>query len=103
MNSPCLFLRRLGVDDLITGKATMREIACQVAERYDLTLADFKGSSSAYRIAHPRQEAMALIRTEGRFSYLQIGRFFNRDHTTVLHGVRAHSARRTAAMGIAAE
>lgn len=45
-------------------------------------------------IAWPRQEAYALAWDTGRYSMAQIGRYFgDRDHTTVLHGIRRHKER----------
>ena len=44
-------------------------------------------------IAHARQDAMRRIREALGYSYPRIGRFFGRDHTTVVHGVRASAAR----------
>jgi len=96
MNAPCLFLQRLGVENLMLNPPppTMREIAAMVAERYGLTMDDLKSPSQERRISWPRQEAMALIRKNTRQSYPQIGRFLGgRDHTTVMHGVRRHAKR----------
>lgn len=72
---------------------TMREIAKDVARAHRLTLDEMKTPTQARRIAWPRQEAMAAMRATGRYSYPQIGRFFGMDHTSVIHGVRAHKAR----------
>lgn len=103
MNAPCLFLQRLGVDDLtVPGPPTMRGIAEGVAERYGLTLADLKSPTQAHRVAHPRQEAMALIYAEGRYSEPQIGRFLNRDASTIHYGRHKHVERLAAAMTVAA-
>lgn len=105
MNSPCLFLRRLGVDDidLPERKATMREISTLVAARYGLTLEDMRSRRNRRALSIPRHEAMSLIRAEGRYSFPQIGGYFGgRHHTTIMHGVRAHEDRLAAARGIAA-
>lgn len=73
---------------------SMRDISKAVAERHGLTLDDLRSPRRYRRIAHPRQEAMALIYATGRFSMPQVARFFRKiDHTTVLHAVRAHKAR----------
>ena len=48
------------------------------------------------RYAWPRQAAMYLARELGHHSLLRIGRAFGRDHSTVLHAVRATAARRHA-------
>lgn len=77
----------------------MSEIAALVAERCNLTVTDLRGPSRRRAVVWPRQEAMALMRRVAGRSYPQIGQFFNRDHTTAIHGVRAHWARVEAARG----
>jgi len=98
-----LFIRRLGVDDLNTGqpRPTMRGVAQEVAERHRLTLNDLTGSSRRRPFVRPRQEAMyEMMRVqnadgEWRWSTPQIGMLLGgRDHTTVLHGMRAHAKRK---------
>lgn len=74
-------------------RPTMRQIARRTAERHGVSLDDMMGLSRRPRIAQARQEAMHEIRQATTFSLPQIGRFFNRDHTTVIHGVRAHEQR----------
>lgn len=76
------------------------QIKRYVADKYELTVEDLEGESRARRIAHPRQEAMwmmrQIVREDGtwRYSLPDIGRSLGcRDHTTVLHGVREHQAR----------
>jgi len=78
---------------------TMAGILAEVAEQYGLTVVDLKGPARYRHIAWPRQEAMARMarcqRSDGKrvFSLPQIGRFLNRDHTTVLWGIRRHEER----------
>lgn len=104
MISPCLFLQRLGVEDLSLPKPpTMREIASEVAERHGVKVDEMRGPSRKRYFVHPRQEAFALIRANTSLSYPNIGRYFNRDHTTVIHGEKAHNDRQAAAMAMAAE
>jgi len=43
---------------------------------------------SARRVARPRQVAMYLARMFTTRSSVEIGRFFNRDHTTCLHAIK---------------
>ena len=76
---------------------TMREITALVAERHGVPLYDMYGACRERRAAWARQEAFVLIRKEGRYSLPQIGAHFNRDRTTVLHGLRAYEARVEAA------
>lgn len=75
-----------------------RDIAAEVAALYALTLADLFGPARAKAISHPRQHAMWEVRRRApHLSLPQIGRLFGgRDHTTVLHGIRAHEARQAA-------
>lgn len=82
---------------------TMAVILADVARHYGLTIEELKSPSRAYRISHPRQEAMWLMRQQlrpdgsSRYSYPQIGRFLGgRDHCTVIRGIRSLLARQAA-------
>lgn len=75
---------------------TRREIAELVAERYGLTFADLQSRMRSRRVAWPRQEAMALMADQGRWSRGQIGQTLNRTCWTVEHGVRVYRLRVTA-------
>lgn len=87
-----LFLERLGVDVLTP--ESMAGVARDVAQRHQVSVNELRGPQRNRRVAHPRQEAFAMCRASGRFSLTQIGCYFgNRDHTTVLYGVRAYAAR----------
>jgi chromosomal replication initiator protein len=80
--------------ELPNPKPTMREMAMEVAEKHGVTLEDLQGPSRTQKLATARQEAMARIYATGRYSTTQVGRFFGgRDHTTVMHGCRAHARR----------
>lgn len=93
MNSPCLFLMRLGVDDLdMARRPTRREIALEVAARHGLTIEELAGPEVHYRFAHPRQEAMWRMAQHG-YNRGEIGRTLNRTTWTVQHGCQAHAAR----------
>lgn len=79
---------------------TMAQIVADVAFERDVSEGDLIGPSRARWISHPRQEAMWRCYEEHRanglrvYSLPSIGRFFGgRDHTTVLHGIRAHEKR----------
>lgn len=76
------------------GPNGLRAIAQQVANQYGIPLEELRGPGRSRRVAWPRQEAMWLMRQVmrngyPRFSMPQIGTFFDRDHTTVVHAVRA--------------
>ena len=73
---------------------TSREIIAAVAARHGLTPADLTGPSRRRYIAWPRQEAMARLQVQLGWSTPRIGRALgDRHHTTVMHGIRAYTAR----------
>jgi len=79
---------------------TMRQLLREVAEEYGLTIAQLESSERSYNVSHPRQDFMWRCRQvkwangKARYSYPQIARFLGgMDHTTVMHGVRAHETR----------
>lgn len=79
---------------------SMKSITEAVAARHQIKVSDLKGPARSRHIARPRQEAMWLMRqvqwADGtpRYSLPMIGAFLgDRDHSTVIHGVRAHEAR----------
>ncbi|MFZ5667945.1 MAG: helix-turn-helix domain-containing protein [Pseudomonadota bacterium] len=87
---------------------TMREIAAQVAAEHGLSVGDLTGRSRLAHFVDARHEAMWRIRQvrrpDGRAAYTTtpIGRFFGRDHSTVIHACRRHEARLAGEMGRAA-
>lgn len=68
-------------------------IVAEVAAEAGLTVGDLMGATREHRYAHPRQEAWRRIRDDLGWSLPRIGRMFGKDHTTILHGVRAAEAR----------
>lgn len=83
--------------------ASAADILAAVSERTGISVADIKGRSRLGPIVKARQEAMWALRetpkpftcanTINRRSWPEIGRLFGRDHTTVIHGYRAHEKR----------
>jgi chromosomal replication initiation ATPase DnaA len=71
---------------------SISQICRDVMKRHGITHGDFYSRSKGHRIAHARQEAMAIAHSAGK-SLPMIGRHFGFDHTTILHGIRAHAAR----------
>ncbi len=70
-------------------KVTVDEIQRKVSEYYSIRMSDLLGPRRLRAIARPRQVAMYLAKTLTSRSLPEIGRHFgNRDHTTVMHGVR---------------
>ena len=75
---------------------TIANILSEVALRHGVTVAQLKSDCRARDVIVARQEAMWRCHGEKRWSLKQIGRALNRDHSTILHGVRAHEKRREA-------
>lgn len=78
---------------------TMREIAENVCEAHGVPMRHLKSPQRLRPIVDARWEAMwqmsQQVREDGRprYSMAAIGRFFNRDHTTVIHAVQQYSKR----------
>jgi chromosomal replication initiation ATPase DnaA len=68
------------------------DLIARVAVAHGLTVADLLGPSHKRKLAYARWEAMAAIKAEFDDSLPMIGRLFNRDHTSVLHGLRKVAA-----------
>jgi chromosomal replication initiation ATPase DnaA len=72
-----------------------QRLAQRVAEQYGFRLSELRGASRSKGVVIARHHAMWLVKQ--RFPYLSqpaIGRMFGgRDHTTVLHALRAHPQR----------
>lgn len=73
-----------------------RPIVIQEAERAGIRIADLLGRGRVKVLVAARQAAMVRCREEFGWSMPVIGRQFGRDHTTVLHAIRQHQARRDA-------
>jgi chromosomal replication initiation ATPase DnaA len=70
-------------------RALISELAVIVSQKYDLSVADLRGPDRHFKIAHPRQHLMLLAHDAGH-STGKIGRYLGgRDHTTILHGIKA--------------
>lgn len=72
---------------------SMHEVARHVAQLHGLTLDQLRSSGptrrlSARHVSRIRQWAMWQMRRQTGASYTAIGLFFDRNHTTVMHGCR---------------
>lgn len=65
-----------------------KRIILEVAQESGLTVNDLKSAARQRPLARARQRAMWLIAKQTELSLPQIGKIFNRDHTTVLHAIR---------------
>jgi len=77
-------------------RKTMRGIAIRVAAKHNLPMPEIFSKNRRHFVSQVRQEVMWECRAKG-YSLGQIGRFLGRDHTTIIHGIRAHEARMGAA------
>lgn len=70
-----------------------RSVISEVAEKHGIDpehiLAETRGSKTAIRA---RQEVFARLHDMGA-SFMSIARLMDRDHSTVMHGVRQHRER----------
>ena len=73
----------------------MMQIATNTAAANMLTVEKIRGRSRLQSVVWPRQDAM-LAQREAGHSLASIGRFWRRDHTTVMHGINAAKARENA-------
>lgn len=70
------------------------QIVSEVSQRHAVPIRCIMGPERDRRAVRARQEAMWAIRNlEAPWSYPAIGRFFGRDHTTVMWSVKAHNER----------
>jgi len=74
-------------------RVSMKTVVAEISEMYGVTVADLHGPSRTRAISMARQHAMFVMADQPHLSLPMIGKFFDRDHTTVLHGVRRHKAR----------
>lgn len=68
-------------------------VAEDVSAQTGIPLAAITGQSRLRYVAHARQLCFFIAHRSG-FTLPEIGRVFSRDHTTVLHGIRAEHERR---------
>ncbi len=76
--------------DLIPAQKALDTEAIQreVARYYKLAVDELRGERRVKHVAHARQVAMYLCRTMTSASLPEIGKRFNKDHSTVLVSVR---------------
>ena len=92
-DDPKLFIYDLPKDDVtIQQKEALLtyidEIQKKVAEHFNISVKEMQSSRRARTVARPRQIAMYLAKQLTSRSLPEIGRKFDRDHTTVMHAVR---------------
>ena len=74
---------------------SVRQAIQDVSAATGVSVEDLLGRGRRREITQARQLAMFIAREKGA-AYSVIARVFGRDHTTIIHGVRAEAARRAA-------
>lgn len=69
------------------GKPPAKYVMEKAAVGFGVTVDDLTGRSRTRQLAGYRQITMAVLRRMTEASYPALGRIFNRDHSTVMHGV----------------
>jgi chromosomal replication initiator protein len=84
-------------------RVELEQVLSAVAGHYGLKVSDLKGSKKTREITRPRQVAMYLARRLTSCSFPQIGRALgNKDHSTVVKGVKRLSGEMSADPDLAA-
>jgi hypothetical protein len=89
-------LARYRIIDVRLGgvRRSIAHIIRDTAAKYGVSAADIVGRSRERSVLIPaRQEAMYFCAKDTPYGMPEIGKAFNRDHTTVLHGIRKHCER----------
>lgn len=75
---------------VVLKKHALAIIIEEVAAKHNLAVLDLYRDCRAIPLVNARHEAFYRAATETTIPYAAIGRFLNRDHTSVLHGIRRH-------------
>ena len=76
-----------------SSKSRMTAVIRETAEKHGLTEKELMAATRKVNVVKARQEAIYRIRHEVQKSMSEIGRFFNKDHTTILHALEKHVER----------
>ena len=69
-------------------KPSLADIQWVICTKFQITKAELRGPYGPRRITRPRHIAMYLAREVSQNSLPRIGQWLNRDHTTILYGIR---------------
>jgi len=76
----------------IQGIPKWKLISREVCEKHKVSLDELKGQRRTPRYIPVRYELYYRLRTELQMSWGQIGQLMNRDHSTILYGVKKHES-----------
>lgn len=71
----------------------LHAILIEICAKHNLTVHELRSERKARPLARARQEFFWRAKLETEASLPGIGRMLNRDHTTVLYGIREHERR----------
>ena len=72
----------------VTPRQERLRIVARVAEKHGMTIGDIRGKSRLQAHVDARWEAIQAVRLAfPDDSFPQLGRLFNRDHTTIMHAL----------------
>jgi hypothetical protein len=71
----------------------MRQVVKEMAEKHNMSVETLMSATRIMSIVRARQEAMYHIKMETGCSFLELARFFRKDHTTIMHGIERHLER----------
>lgn len=86
----CMEHAKAAVNDILTAKAsaiTPEKIITYVSQKYNVPFEDIVGKRKTDAIASARQIAVFLLREMTDMSHANVGKVFNRDHSTVVSSV----------------
>lgn len=70
--------------------SVQKQIISDCADEFGVTVADILSPSRKKNFVIARRKIAWTLYKRGTFSLNQIGRLMNRDHTTILHSIRAY-------------
>jgi len=70
-----------------------KEIVAEVCAKHGFTLEEIQGERRNNPIAYARHELMYRLRNELSLTLSGIGILLHRDHTSVIHAIKAHEER----------
>ena len=86
---------RLRLLSMMTPNERRKLLVAQACAEAGVSLEDVMGSCRLSKVCRVRQKMFSIFRDEG-MTLPEIGRFFGRDHTTVLYGIKVERERQWA-------
>ena len=78
---------------VVTKKMLIEREIQRIANKHGVTIDEIMGDGRTRRVAYARQEIYFELYTHFELSFPRIGKIMNKDHSTVLYGVKEHCLR----------